>query len=163
MLSVYKYVIKNDYDLRMIAVRGLDFRTVLNVLKIDTAVEIGTYHGTTAAYIAQFANTVHTFDIKDLYDLPTWEKLGLANKIIFHLIKDREEIKEILKDIKFDFAFVDGAHEYEDTRDDFELVKSCGRVLFHDIEHPWFPGVSKFIDEIGARRLNENGYWMENI
>jgi predicted O-methyltransferase YrrM len=108
--------------------------------------------------MAQFADKVHTFDIRNLYDLKTWEKLGLASKIEFHLIKDREEIKQILKDIEFDFAFVDEDHS-EKVRDSFELVKRCGRVLFHDIEHPKFPEVSKFMDEIGARRLDRNGYW----
>ena len=162
-MDVYNYIIENDYNLGMTAVRNLDFRVACQVSKINTVVEIGTFYGATAAYMAQFANTVHTFDVRDLYDLVTWEKLDLADKIIFHRVKDREEIKEILKDIKFDFAFVDGAHEYIDAKEDFELVKSCGRVLFHDIEHPKFPGVSKFISEIGARRLDRNGYWMEGM
>jgi predicted O-methyltransferase YrrM len=158
MDKVYRFVIENDYDLGMTAVRNLDFRVVCQTLKIRTAVEIGTFHGATAAYMAQFADRVHTFDIRDLYDLPTWEVLGLADKIEFHLVKDRNEIAEILKDIDFDFAFVDDDHS-EKVRDSFELVKKCGRVLFHDIEHPKFPEVSKFMDEIGARRLDRNGYW----
>jgi predicted O-methyltransferase YrrM len=146
----------------MTAVRNLDFRTVCQTLRIGTVVEIGTFHGATAAYMAQFADKVHTFDVRDLYDRETWEGLGLAEKIEFHLVKDREEIKKILKNIKFDFAFIDDDHS-EKVKDSFELVKQCGRVLFHDIEHPKFPEVSKFIDEIGARRLDRNGYWMEGM
>jgi predicted O-methyltransferase YrrM len=160
--KVYKFVIENDYDLGMTAVRNLDFRVTCQVLKLGTVVEIGTFHGATAAYMAQFANKVYTFDIRNLYDRHTWEKLGLAKKIEFHLIKDRGEIAEILKGIKFDFAFIDDDHT-EAVKDSFELVKRCRRVLFHDIEHPKFPEVSKFIDEIGARRLDRNGYWMEGI
>jgi predicted O-methyltransferase YrrM len=160
---IYQFVIDNEYNPGMTAVRNLDFRIVCKVLDINVAVEIGTFCGTTAAYMAQYANKVYTFDVRNLYQLKTWEELGLADKIEFHLIKGRDEIAEILKDIEFDFAFVDGAHEYEDTKADFELVKRCGRVLFHDIEHPRFPGVSKFIDEIGARRLDRNGYWKGNI
>jgi predicted O-methyltransferase YrrM len=161
-MDVYRYIIENDYDLGMTAVRNLDFRTVVKVLKINTAVEIGTFHGATAAYMAQYADKVHTFDIRNLYDLPTWEKLGLADKIEFHHVADRAEIKKILKGVKFDFAFIDDDHT-EAIRDSFDLVKRCKRVLFHDIEHPKFPEVSKFIDEIGARRLDRNGYWMEGI
>ncbi len=158
MDKVYEYVIENDYDLGMTAVRNQDFRTVCKVLKIKVAVEIGTFHGATAAYMAQYADKVYTFDVRNLYDLATWKSLGLADKIEFHLIKDREEIKEILKDIEFDFAFIDDDHT-KAVVDSFNLVKRCGRVLFHDIEHPKFPEVSKFIDKIGARRLDRNGYW----
>jgi predicted O-methyltransferase YrrM len=162
MDKVYKFVIENDYDLGMTAVRNLDFRVVCQTLRIGTAVEIGTFHGATAAYMAQFAKHVHTFDIRNLYDLATWDKLGFADKITFHHVKDRDEIKKILKNIKFDFAFIDDDHS-EKVRDSFELVRKCGRVLFHDIEHPKFPEVSKFIDKIGARRLDRNGYWMEGM
>jgi predicted O-methyltransferase YrrM len=161
-MDVYNYIIENDYDLGMTAVRNLDFRVVCQTLKIGTAVEIGTFHGATAAYMAQFADRVITFDIRNLYDLETWQDLGLANKINFYHVADRDEIKKILKNIKFDFAFIDDDHS-EAIRDSFELVKRCGRVLFHDIEHPKFPEVSKFMDEIGARRLDRNGYWMEGI
>jgi len=162
MDKVYQFIIENDYDLGMTAVRNLDFRVVCQTLKINTAVEIGTFHGATAAYMAQFADKVITFDVRDLYDLPTWEALGLADKIEFHLVKDRDEIAKILKNIKFDFAFIDDDHS-EKVRDSFELVKKCKRVLFHDIEHPKFPEVSKFMDEIRARRLDRNGYWMEGF
>jgi len=162
MDKVYQYVIENDYDLGMTAVRNLDFRVVCQVLKLGTVIEIGTFHGATAAYMAQFADKVHTFDVRDLYDLPTWQALELADKIEFHLVKDRDEIAKILKNIDFDFAFIDDDHS-EKVRDSFELVKRCGRVLFHDIEHPKFPEVSKFMDEIAARRLDRNGYWTEGI
>jgi predicted O-methyltransferase YrrM len=160
--KVYQFVVENEYNLGMTAVRNLDFRTICKVLKLGTVVEIGTFCGATAAYMAQFADKVYTFDIRNLYDRPTWEKLGLADKIEFHLVKDREEIRQILDGIDFDFAFIDEDHS-EKVRDSFDLVKRCGRVLFHDIEHPRFPAVSKFIDEIGARRIDRNGYWSEDL
>lgn len=159
MDKVYQYVVENEYDLGMTAVRNLDFRLVCQILKLGTVIEIGTFHGATAAYMAQFAKHVHTFDVRNLYDKDTWQKLGLADKIQFHHVKDRAEIAEIIKDIDFDFSFIDDDHSPEGVRASFEIVKRCGRVLFHDIEHPKFPGVSAFIDEIGARRLDRNGYW----
>lgn len=159
MDKVYQFVVENEYDLGMTAVRNLDFRLVCQILKLGTVIEIGTFHGATAAYMAQFAKHVHTFDVRNLYDKDTWQKLGLADKIKFHHVKDRAEIAEIIKDIDFDFSFIDDDHSPEGVRASFEIVKRCGRVLFHDIEHPKFPGVSAFIDEIGARRLDRNGYW----
>ena len=159
--KLYNFVIENEYNPGMTAVRNLDFRTVCKVLKLGTVVEIGTFCGATAAYMAQFAKHVHTFDIRNLYDLSTWRALGLADKIVFHHVKDRKEVRQIVKELEFDFAFVDGGHEYQDAKEDFEIVRKCGRVLFHDIEHPKFPGVSKFIDEIGAIRLDRNGYWRD--
>jgi predicted O-methyltransferase YrrM len=163
MDKVYRYVIENDYNLGMTAVRNLDFRVVCQVLKLGVVVEIGTFCGATAAYMAQFADKVHTFDIRNLYDKHTWEKLSLADKIEFHHVKNCEETAKILSDLDFDFAFIDDDHLDNTLRKNFDMVKKCGRVLFHDIEHPKFPDVSKFMDEIGARRLDRNGYWMEGI
>ena len=36
------------------------------------------------------------------------------------------DIKYVLDRIKFDFAFIDANHNYNDVKADFELVKSCG-------------------------------------
>lgn len=161
MVDVYKYVVENNIDPLTTAINGLGFRAILNVLQIDTAVEIGTYQGSSAAYIAQFANRVHTFDIVDYYKPQFWKELGLEDKIIYHLVKDKEEIRQILQTIEFDFAFIDDGHEYEECKADFELVKHCGRVLFHDVEHPAFGGVRRFIDELDNIRIIDNlGYWI---
>jgi len=156
---VYKYLVENDYDLESATTNNRAFRTIFNVLKIDTVVEIGTFHGSSAAYMAQFVKCVHTFDIVDIYQSQIWEKLGLGDKIVFHLVKDKEEIRQILETIKFDFAFIDDNHLYEECKISFNLVKHCGRVLFHDIANDHCMGVSKFIDEIGAKRLGDLGYW----
>lgn len=162
-MDVYKYIKDNNIDPLMTAVNDTEFRAIISVLPIDVVVEIGTYHGCTAAYIAQFASKVHCFDIEDFpQKYKIWADCGLTDKIEFHLIKDKAEIKEILKDIDFDFAFIDDGHEYEDTKADFNLVKKCGRVLFHDVAHPRFTGVRKFTDELGNVRITvNNGYWTD--
>ena len=166
MIDVYKYIKDNNIGIEplMTAVTDVEFRAIISVLNIDIAVEIGTFHGATAAYIAQFANKVHTFDIIDYHNQRMWKDLGLEDKIVYHLVKDKEEIKQILSTIEFDFAFIDDGHEYEDTKADFELVKHCGRILFHDVNHPsLFPGVRKFTDELGnVRIVGNNGYWEDN-
>ena len=93
----------------------------------------------------------------------------------FHIIKNRNEIKAILDTIKFDFAFIDGEHN-NSIRADFELVKKCKRVLFHDVDYTGicntmpsrksgtqlYPESNKFMHEIGAKFIYNNiGYWKE--
>lgn len=66
-----------------------------------------------------------------------------------------EALKEVLGDAKLDFLFIDGDHQYEAVRRDFEiykgLVREGGKIAFHDIEvHPIAAGcdVSKFWEEV---------------
>lgn len=148
-------------------------------LKINIAVEIGTYKGLSASYIAQFANEVHTFDVTDFSEkYKIWKDLEVIDKIFFYVIKGRDkegvvknfkgvvpknknakDIKMILDKLEFNFAFIDAFHDYKNVKADFELVKKCGRVLFHDIE-PEFKGVHKFANEIGVKTVFHNvGYW----
>ncbi len=106
------------------------------------AVETGTYHGLSTALLADYFDEVHTFDIpkeKGGYYISSeikyqiWNYLGIQEKIRFHLIKDDKEKEEILKTIKYDFAFIDGNHAVG-CKIDFKLLNSCGRILFHDYE-----------------------------
>lgn len=179
-MKIYNYAKKNNL-IKASAMPSLktseDFFRQLN---INIAIEIGTFWGISAAYIAQFANKVHTFDIIDHpQKYKVWDDLKVKNKVFFHLVKGRNivnktfkdfkgthtltgkevDIKTILNTIDFDFAFIDGNHIYEDVKADFELVKKCGRVLFHDII-PEFEGVNKFVHEIGIKQIFYNvGYW----
>jgi hypothetical protein len=95
-------------------------------------VEIGTHQGVSAVLLAEYAKEVHTIDVTDYPDRTNiWHRFGTKN-VIFHLIKDDKEKAKILKNLEFDFAFVDGRHGDTAAIDDFNLVKHCGRVLFHD-------------------------------
>ena len=61
----------------------------------------------------------------------------------------------------FQFAFIDGCHDlYDEVKKDFEAVKKCGVVLFHDYRKS-FPEVIKFCDEIGCEPLGEFALWKE--
>jgi hypothetical protein len=62
-----------------------------------------------------------------------WESLGVHN-IDLRLVKDDAEKKRLIDGMTFEFAFIDGAHDYASVRRDFEMVKRCGRVLFHDAD-----------------------------
>jgi predicted O-methyltransferase YrrM len=62
--------------------------------------------------------------------------------------------------LSFDFAFIDGDHSYDAVAADFEMVKRCGAVLFHD----YVPGneVARFIDELPqdqVSRMDMFGFW----
>jgi hypothetical protein len=80
------------------------------------------------------------------------------------LIDDNRDKKRILDNIDFDFVFIDGDHSFKGVRYDFELVKKCGRVLFHDYDRA--PGkdapVRDFIDTIKEgkmRTTKDYAYW----
>ncbi len=163
-MDILKYALDNNLTDNMSAIIDREFRMVFNVLEIDTVVETGTYKGLSSAYMAQFVNKVHTFDITDYpQKYKIWQDCGVADKIVFHYIKNRDDLVPILKNIKYDFAFIDGEHTYEACKADFEILKECGRVLIHDVIHPNFKGIRQFADELGnVRIVNNNGYWMAN-
>ena len=117
------------------------FEKVLSGKGYRTALEIGTYRGVSAAEISRYVDRVVTIDLKhgrqeqlgERFDRRAfWDSLGIDN-IELHLIADDTEKAELIDSLDFDFAFVDGAHDAT-VADDFELVKRCGRVLFHDYD-----------------------------
>lgn len=102
-----------------------------NGIKGKTALEIGTYNGITAIILARYFDNVVTVDI---LDCPIKKKiadfLGIKN-IEFKLVNDNKEKAGFINSQEFDFCYMDGDHE-NDTLFDWELVKHCGRVLFHE-------------------------------
>ncbi len=71
------------------------------------------------------------------------------------------QIKDILKERKIDFLFIDGDHSYEGVKKDFQLysglVKNGGIIAFHDIcVHSKDSGceVNSFWDEIKGEHRN---------
>ena len=108
---------------------------------VRTALEIGTYRGVGAAEISQYVDRVITIDLDHgrLEQLGEswnrqhfWSALGITN-IDLRLVRDDAEKAALIRSLEFDFAFVDGAHDQR-VRDDFELVRRCGKVLFHDVD-----------------------------
>jgi len=159
-MDVYEYAIKNKLKGRS-SINCPKFRDFFKTIKIKTVVEIGTFKGISAAYMAQFARKIFTFDIMDYPEkYKVWYDLRINNRIFYYTIKSRKDIKTILNKIKFDFAFIDAKHTYKDAKADFELVKHCGKVLFHDIHKKAFKGVRKFVvDELGAKDEGTIAYW----
>lgn len=176
MIDVYEYAMKNNVA-KYSAIGNPEFREFFKNAKIDTIVEIGTFRGISTAYMAQFIKKVYTFDVIDYSEkYKIWDDIGVRNRITFYLIKGRDgnviknhegefpanpkavDIKPILDSIKFDCAFVDGRHSKRDVKADFELVKRCGRVLFHDVAPKSSP-IHKFALDMKLKITGNIGYW----
>jgi predicted O-methyltransferase YrrM len=117
------------------------FERVLSGKGYRTVLEIGTYRGVSAAEMAQYCDRVATIDLKhgkleqmgESFDRRAlWDSLGVHN-IDLYLVEDNARKAKLIKGLEFDFAFLDGAHD-KTVANDFEMVKRCGRVLFHDYD-----------------------------
>lgn len=103
--------------------------------------EVGTWNGLTAAVLSRYFDEVVTVDIEDrALKHEVLEHLGIKNVRCF-AIQNNADKAQVWKRFggEFDFAYLDGDHA-NDTATDFELVRRCGRVLFHEA-WPWQPGV----------------------
>jgi hypothetical protein len=98
------------------------------------ALEIGTYHGVTAVLLSQFFEEVVAVSIdtqpERLLRERICEALGITN-VRFIACSSNAEKARVIESFDFDFCYSDGDHT-NDARADFELVRRCGRVLFHE-------------------------------
>lgn len=141
------------------------FRSVLEGRGFKHALEIGTYKGVAAACMAQWVDKVTTIDLHhgrleqlgESWDRQKlWDELGITNIDLF-LIDNDEEKALIVDGLDFDFAFIDGAHD-PTVANDFELVKRCGTVLFHDYDRRGrkeLDYVADFIDTLPREQLTK--------
>lgn len=148
------------------------FERVLGSRKFKTALEIGTYRGVSAAEISQYVERVITIDLKhgklermgEQFDREElWHALGIDN-IELHLVENDAEKAALINGLEFDFAFVDGAHD-QTVKDDFELVRKCGTVLFHDVDSRGRPELDYVYDFVMSlpkhqvERMDIFGLW----
>lgn len=123
------------------ALRELEGHRVRDVL------EIGTCHGVMAAVLGLVATRVTTIDVADFQ--PCHPKTAPGGAAAFArvrevldtagtdnvwavLAKDNREKEKIVSRLRFDAAFIDALHTEAGVRADFEAVKRCGFVLFHN-------------------------------
>lgn len=122
---------------------------------------LGTYKGASAAYMALglkqagHAGKVYAVDdfaIKVLRNFPKqmedhFVKLGI-DKYLEVCVGQINEWPEKLKDIEFNFVFIDAGHTYQCALEDWmlwsPLVKVGGEVAFHDVE---YSNIHKVIEE----------------
>jgi hypothetical protein len=97
----------------------------------DTCLEIGTWNGITAVILSRMFRRVVTMDI---FHNPVRHEilshLGISN-VEFIDLEDNEHKARLVRDLDFDFAYLDGNHA-EDTELDWSLANRCGRVLFQE-------------------------------
>lgn len=105
-------------------------------VKLPLGLEIGTYNGISTILFSQFFERVVSITIETETPAERQIKhdirahLGITN-IRYLDAKDNEHKRQLIQSLKFDFAYIDGDHE-NDTNADWELVRHCGRVLFHE-------------------------------
>lgn len=128
-----------------------------------TCLEIGTFHGITAVLLSQFFERVVCVSIDEM---PVMKReivdyLGIKN-VAFYDAKNNAEKARFVHALDFDFCYQDGDHAH-DTYTDFELVKRCGRVLFHEY-WPLQPPVWNLVNslpqaEVTRARYDCLAYW----
>lgn len=97
----------------------------------DCCVEIGTCNGLTAIILARHFKTVVSIDIVPNLLKHRIAGHALARNVRFIDIHDNAEKATVIDALTFDAAYIDGDHA-SDTQTDFDLVKRCGLVLFHE-------------------------------
>jgi hypothetical protein len=120
----------------------------------ETCLEIGTMHGITAIVLAQYFKRVVCVSVdreKDRglkYEIT--KALGITN-VTFHDVADNAEKAAVIGGLDFDFCYSDGDHA-RDARLDFDLVKRCGRVLFHEY-WPIQPAVWNLVNSLPQHEI----------
>ena len=130
-----------------------------------TCLEIGTYHGITAIILSQYFRRVVCVSVdNDPASLLKHDLVKFLNirNIQFIDLDNNSQKRKALESINFDFCYMDGDHTH-DTRSDFELVKHCGRVLFHEywpIQEPVWNLVNSLPqDEVTRAEYDCFAYW----
>lgn len=94
-------------------------------------VEIGTFNGLTTLILARHFDEVVSIDTYPYTAKHRVLEYSGVKNVRFVDVQDNAEKAAIINGLDFDAAFSDGNH-VSDTETDFELVKRCGRVMFHE-------------------------------
>lgn len=145
----------------------MEFETFLQRINArgKCCLEIGTFYGVSAIVLSQYFDQVVcvTLDVAGARDMKyrMVNYLGIKN-ITFYDVGSNADKKKLVDMLDFDFAYSDGNH-VEDTIDDWNMVKRCGRVLFHEywpLQAPVFNLVNSLPqDEVTRASVDCFAYW----
>lgn len=120
----------------------------------ECCLEIGTFYGITAVVLSQYFEKVICVSVDLEGDRQMKRKivdhLGIKN-ISFFDAKNNTEKAAFIQASKFDFCYQDGDHTH-DTVSDFELVRRCGRILFHEY-WPLQPSVWNLVNRLPQEQV----------
>ena len=164
------YTVLADYlDRRKKEIAESDAPLSVTILETGTARGFSSVCMSRALSDAKVAGQIHTFDVLP-HDVPMywnciddsegpktrrdllapWKDIA-ANRVIFHEGDTRMTLKKV-RFGRIDFAFLDGAHTYEDVKREFNIVtpyqESGDVVVFDDYTDASFPGLVRAVDEV---------------
>lgn len=130
------------------------FRAMLELMKPKVLIDIGTANGISSFLETLYADKVITIDI-DRFPMAevAWHVLGVIDKIDSYIVDDDEDKANLLNSVDFDCAFIDGDHSTEGVTADFNAVKKCGTVLFHDYWENNDKAVRDFVDSLPKEEM----------
>lgn len=160
---IYRHIEKmfGDYAIiRSILQPGIEeerkFRWLLEKMCPGTLLEIGTAKGVSALIASMHFEKVITVDIEKFPMAEVlWFVFRKRDVIDSYIIDHNEEKESLIATLDFDCAFIDGDHRYEGIEMDFNAVKRCGKVLFHDYweTEDKCTGPREFIDTLPKDQL----------
>lgn len=134
---------------------GLERILVDNGVRGSTCFEVGTWNGLTAIVLSQFFDRVVTVDIaSNAIKHDIIKHCGVTNIECID-IADNQAKADVVRNLDFDFAYLDGNHA-ADTEEDFDLTKRCGRVLFHEA-WPFQSPVWSLVHSLPPQQVVHNG------
>lgn len=138
---------------------GIILFRLVRTLRPRILLELGTCLGVSASYLQAAADLngigrLTSIEGDQTLSALAREFLGANDTNSTNIVQGRfqDVLPDVLRDLgTLDFAFIDGHHEYEATREYFSLLRPFladrSAVVFDDVA-PWFPGVRKAWNEI---------------
>jgi predicted O-methyltransferase YrrM len=189
--ACFKKIVRNDFasvEKQIKAIEGFMvegqeeflFKKVVSLSEDATILEIGSFKGRSTVTMAFACRNTR----RRLFCIDTWNgnDSDFSERDFFHVWEENvrkngvsefvtplrglshdvlARWNELTGNLKVDFAFIDGSHQYEDVLRDFELVlplvKEGGWIAFHDVVESW-PGPLKLWREIAGPALGKHQY-----